>query len=1083
MINAVKSQQMRENVLELFEHLPLDDEFRQRLFTSSEPRGESVQERAYAHYMRRAFEDAELQVDAIFCVAGRPTVYFKQVERFDVEYETKAQEALWNQGMATLLVITDPSHVRIYSSFVAPDPDSQENQSESLENRRIEEALSRAEFGLQVRDWMLRVETGQIYRANPEKFKSSGTVDRKLLENLSAAADVLCQENQLKREMAHSLLGRVLFVCYLCDREIITRDYFVEAGANASDLRELLGSSEDWLQRRKQLYDLFAKLQKDFNGSLLNENLNEECLKINEKHLQTLSALLSGHQIKTGQQSLFPFYKFKWIPIETISAIYESFISAEDSADNSTSQSESGAFYTPRHLAEMTVDAATRDWETLLDKRCLDPACGSGIFLVVLFNRMAEEWRARHPEQDNVERALKLRELMLRNLCGVDLKRTACRITCFSLYLAFFDKLTPPDIRKLSEELAKTKRKVLPALLASEENPQVENVEQPVIFTADFFECGSSLFGPRFDGQFHLVIGNPPWIGREQTSSADNSAWNWLKSSANPNFEQVPPKTRLRTFFPQKLSAIAFMWKVPLHLNAEGRGCLVLPSKVLLGDTDEFQQKWLTSFAVERVLQLADYSFLLFENASSPTSVISFLPHPPKIETHTIVYDTPKVERLDPRHAVIPVLPEEQKLVQLTDILRAAERDEAALIWKTRLWGTPRDMRALERLRRFPPLSVLAGAPRENKRWVKGQGFQAVGSENLKPRWWEDNQLFIDTKSKKIDLLLLPSDCVEIGDKPKTVHRPRNLALFQPPLVLINKGFSKFAFCDFSVLFRHALQSISGPNEDENLLMLLTGVLSSPVASYFLFHTSGNWGTERDSVHMDELLRLPFPLPEQTANPTRAREIVGRVVACIRQARAVAQQAAVEAREQALVTADRAGAIEAAKLEINELVFDYYGLSSNERALVEDTMKVYIPSSTPTSANAKIVTLDKTDREQRSIYAQQLCDALNGWSRNPNLHIGANVLTAPKIGLALLTLTKVAKSAEYTERDAPNEVSDVMGRVQNLLRQEGEALSYISDFAFFEEDAAYIIKPLNLRHWTRSAALNDADAMFASMGG
>jgi hypothetical protein len=38
-----------------------------------------------------------------------------------------------------------------------------------------------------------------------------------------------------------------------------------------------------------------------------------------------------------------------------------------------------GAYYTPPRLAELVVDIATEGWDTLLDKRYLDPACGSGV--------------------------------------------------------------------------------------------------------------------------------------------------------------------------------------------------------------------------------------------------------------------------------------------------------------------------------------------------------------------------------------------------------------------------------------------------------------------------------------------------------------------------------------------------------------------------------------------------------------------------------------------------------------------------------------------------------------------------------
>ena len=86
-------------------------------------------------------------------------------------------------------------------------------------------------------------------------------------------------------------------------------------------------------------------------------------------------------------------------------------------------------------------DVALAKTSSLLDQRYLDPACGSGIFLVGLFNRIAEEWKQANPEARNDRRARELRKILCSSLAGVDKNPTACRITAFSLYLAYLDQL------------------------------------------------------------------------------------------------------------------------------------------------------------------------------------------------------------------------------------------------------------------------------------------------------------------------------------------------------------------------------------------------------------------------------------------------------------------------------------------------------------------------------------------------------------------------------------------------------------------------------------------------------------------
>ena len=74
-------------------------------------------------------------------------------------------------------------------------------------------------------------------------------------------------------------------------------------------------------------------------------------------------------------------------------------------------------------------------------------------------------------------------------------------------------------------------------------------------------------------------------------------------------------------------------------------------------------------------------------------------------------------------------------------------------------------------------------------------------------------------------------------------------ALFTPPLVLINQGFTGATFFDFAVRFQDSLQSIAGQERIPIELIFLAAYLRSRLARYFAFHTSANIGVERDKVH------------------------------------------------------------------------------------------------------------------------------------------------------------------------------------------------------------------------------------------
>src|SRR3546814_19297341 len=71
--------------------------------------------------------------------------------------------------------------------------------------------------------------------------------------------------------------------------------------------------------------------------------------------------------------------------IGLISAVYDRFLKEE-----AEKKSADGAFYTPMFLADIVVNQL---WDELTDEQKIhgiycDPACGSGIFLVRLFQRL-----------------------------------------------------------------------------------------------------------------------------------------------------------------------------------------------------------------------------------------------------------------------------------------------------------------------------------------------------------------------------------------------------------------------------------------------------------------------------------------------------------------------------------------------------------------------------------------------------------------------------------------------------------------------------------------------------------------------
>lgn len=1072
-----------------------------------------------AHYMRRAFE--VLRLDGILCFEGRPTVFLKNyTSSLQREEANKMQQQCWNQGTATVLVLQDPAHVYLYSISVKPSNDKGENSSHAA----LVDVLEKSADALEAYQLISRIASGQLYRDRKELFKPDQAVDRYLTDNLGAVCDELCPDREpASMCRVHAFLGRLIFTCYLIDREIIKLADYHFINSRKIDVVKLVDLFEVYSTEKVKevLYKLFRSLKYEFNGSMFDQDLDQESGAIRDEDIETLRHFLSGEAVGKQQLTLgFWAYDFSVIPVETISAIYENFLAREDLAG----KSEKGAFYTPKNLAEMTVEEALSGETDLLTKRFLDPSCGSGIFLVVLFNRLAEELRFLHPRPTFKKKKERLVNLLRQNIRGVDVNETACRITCFSLYIALLDQFDPPTLRDLKVRGdQRVREKFLPNILSLVKGDRL-SASVSTVFEGNFFD--NDLMDRN---DFDFIIGNPPWVGRGKSKDTCLEQWIFDKTK-NPYLAEAKiSKAKIQeTFFSQKQTSLAFMWKATVHAKVGGKIALVLPSEVLLNQTDAFQAAYFKQVSAERIVQLADFRFFLFSGAIRPSFIGLFRNTPCSEAKQCIEYLVPKVMRQDSRPGLVTISSDDRKWLDSRDLQRACADQKAAMLWKSYLWGTSRDLKFLAYLNELSTLGDIAGEPGEGKRWVKGQGFQPWYPINLesnpreysnpKPRPGELSDCFIPTLSGSIQLFVTEFDCITLGDrlaslrckgKPGVpdeklkasldfVHRPRSPELFKPPVVLINKGFSKFSYVDFPVFYQHSITGISGKDEDRNLLIFFTIYVGSRLARYFQFHTAGSWGTERDEVRVHELMRLPFPLPESEDTHAEAHSILEEVAEAVLSLKAEITQAyafekkqeeageLLELRSESLADM-RSSKIENLEKRLEPLIYKYFNLSEEEIALIEDTCEVYEPSSTPLAWQSDIATLVPTIAAHRKAYAKTLSDTLNNWSKldQPKGHkvpfyFVAEYGTFPQQGLTWVRLSRseIKKAAIASDDESAGES---FARLSRVSKSETGAFEYLRGIIFSDADFIYIVKPDIRGKWTRTAALNDADTLFEAI--
>ena len=991
------------------------------------------------HAMRRAWQD--LMLDGIWYQDRSPYVYFKEVNQIDPAALKELHRRFWNQGIAPFLVVVSSEAFYVYSSLALPA-----RQHEAVDDGdRLVEVLSRTADILEIRQLTRSLQFGYFFHSKPNSFNPSLKVDRYLLKNLESARTRLLDLVNgvaLDIKIVHALLWRTIFISYLTDRKIIDSHYLSQiSGKESKTLLELLegASSQD---AKQNIYKLFQKLKNDFNGDLFSDALSLENELVQDQHISTLAELLRGDDLSSGQLALsFWAYDFSVIPIEMISGIYERFLEVEDSEQ----KRKTGTYYTPRFLAEIVLDAALMKQGSLQNKKFLDPACGSGIFLVSLFSRIAEEWLSLNREASHEEHSAALIDILQNQLFGVDAEETACRIAAFSLYLAFLDHLEPRDIQQLQGQ-----GKVLPNLVGHN------------ILCQDFFDDDLNL-----PHDFDLVIGNPPWA---RASKAETLLEKWCAREGFP--------------IAQKQLAYGFIWKSPFHLKDNGHISFILPSSILLNHHAkalQAQKRWLSTYKIEQVINLSDMSFYLFDGAIRPALVINYAKVPPNQQEDSIVYLVPKTEIETLKAEIISISPEDRVQIKLRELLYDLEKGQAALAWKQSFWGTPRDRKFLDRLSSLPRLNDIVDQltvkpDKRTKRWLIGQGFQPEGRnddpEKSKIPTWLPNQLFIEGKSKAINLLLVESDCQPTGNQFVRLRRLPDEKIFQKPHILISKGL-KVAFADFDVVFRHAIQGLHAPIEDADLLRFLAAILNSDLANYFMFHTSANWGTERDETHEEELLRFPFPFPENTVSPEESREILQEVSLAINQLN-------VQICQNIL---DRKALIEQAKINLYKLICRYYQIDEFEQMLIEDTVNRWIPSSTPNRGTVRIPTLKDSSNSERREYLHLLCRLLNTWSSGSRYHVSGEIISSSKSGMGVIVLRKDAgqPSQQNFERTSSPKLDEILERISRLLPQHEGSMAFYRNLKVFDGDKLYILKPLAFRFWSKTLALNDADEIAAAI--
>lgn len=577
-----------------------------------------------------------------------------------------------------------------------------------------------------------RLHSGTLWD-DPEVCKQLLSSKQSAQKTLIDAVKKLYQElnKQDKDSLPKPLIRRLLIlsvlIAYLEKREVFEDGFFSRFLPGACEFFHVLANGQ-------ALVNLLDHLEQRFNGHVfVIDSEDRQVLLESNNHLAHFAQLVEGRQESGGQRTLWQRYSFADLPVELISHIYQLFVEDADVA-----------VYTPHFVVRLMLSEVL-SWERLdrlkeNNEVILDPACGSGIFLVEAYKRLVLHWRLRHGWAQPNQKVL--RELLTSRLRGVDKEDGAVELASFSLCLALCDALEPMEIR--------SSVKLFPPL------------KKTTIHTGCFFE---TLEKQTIKDRVGVIVGNPPFASKLNTGGAQRSYERYQQEHG-----ALPDKQIAYLFLHESMEML-----VPGGVLAMLQQYNFLYNQQSIGFRRRFIKRW-------DVREILDFISVrgLFTKGSADTKVVVVVaeaqsPPPDRQILHATFRRSGRTDA------------EQGFDIDYYDMhwLSRALACENDGVWRCDLLGGGRVLSFVDRLKKFRTLGKYAS----EQGWDYGEGFIEGAREVSRPA------------SHIIGKPLLPSEAItaegidasKITTAPeKAIEGPRSEKRFTPPMMLIREHMDLF---------------------------------------------------------------------------------------------------------------------------------------------------------------------------------------------------------------------------------------------------------------------------------------------------
>ncbi len=871
-----------------------------------------------------------------FLEAKKPAVNIKD----DPEPAYQLRRYAWSAKLP-LSIVTDFEEFVVYDCRTRPRPNDKPSTGRILYMTYADYVSRWDEIaGIFSKDAVLKGSFDKF--AVFERKRGTATVDAAFLAEIEGWRDALAR-NLALRNAALSMHELNFAVQRTIDRIIFLRICEDRGVETYGELRALL-NGENVYDRLRHLYRL---ADERYNSGLFHfqpEKGRAEApdtltptLRVDDKVLKDI--------IGSTYYPESP-YEFSVFPIEILGQVYEQFLGKvirltparhAKVEDKPEVKKAGGVFYTPAYIVDYIVKRTVGELcegktpKQIAKLRILDPACGSGSFLIGAYTYLLDHHRDWYLKEGAATHTKEVyqgaggqwylttpekKRILLSNIYGVDIDSQAVEVTKLSLLLKVLEGESQETI---SRQLKMWRERALPDL-------------------GNNIKCGNSLIGPDyFSGQllpdedamrrinpfdwktefpeimkgggFDVVIGNPPY-----GAYLYDSEKSYLLSKFTCQSYQLD-------------SYLLFLERaVKDLLIKDGFYGMIIPNPWLTNLLQKNIRRLVTNNT--RIHEIVHFRFPVFPRVTVDTEIVILQKTLPRQwQAVVTIADTQRAFEDESSKSEIRQIRHEQQKWQASDgdtINIFTNPSEELLAGKCARIGQP--------LSSFCDINVGI------KPYQTGKGHPAQTKETVLKRPFDSNRR-LDNSYRPY---LRGSDIGRYAINPLEpryikygpwLAEPRPAADFDAPIKIVMRqtGDSLVATIDLERYLCLNNMHVLLPREVYPSPFYMLGVINSKLLNWYYHILNPEVGEALAEVKKTNIARLPIRSVESSSSSDRPKH--DKMVVLVERMLDMIKRLANTKMAEDLTRLQRQ--IDATDREIDRLVYDLYGLTEEEIAIVE----------------------------------------------------------------------------------------------------------------------------------------------------